>query len=224
MNVLLYGAGKCCDSYLSYYNAENERIVGIVDKDPNKSGKIKKNIKIFSIEKMEDILFDKLIIVVDDCENILDYFLEKGIDKEKIFVYCRKNNKIISFESFFDKYINRKMYLNQSIVQIKTGLLSETLQENEFSGYNRVMVRGNYEDYIIIRKFFEHMDKSTNVEHCLKICELSLNDKIILCGEDYKIDFKNIKNKILNSNQCIIIPLFDVENTIVLKPIYVCLS
>lgn len=216
MKILIYGAGKYCNLYLSKLKKNDDTVIGIVDGNSDKWGKDVNGYVINPPDIVEKVQYDKLIIAVGNYESVIGNLLNKKINKRNIFIYDGSNNSLFPLMSIYDKYLESKIYKASAIKQVKTGFLMESFREGEYSEIERIIIIGEKEDYFIINEFFHEINPGKIILFNENINDLQIEkkDKVILCGENYKKDLACIRKKLDSEMQWIVLPLFDVKNLI----------
>lgn len=92
----------------------------------------------------------------------------------------------------------------------------ETFREKEYANIERVVVIGTDSDYELVKEFFEtlNLDILVLLGDNSETFDVRETDKYLFSSKDYKNDLKKFREKFLSENQWLIIPLFDVEDTI----------
>lgn len=216
--ILLYGAGNYCNLYLSKMRRKDDIVVAVIDGSINKWGEKINSYVIKSPDIITEIQYDKLVITVERYESIVDYLLDKGINKNDIYIYNGNKNILFSLISVYDQYLENKIFKKRAIKQIKMGLLMESFREAEYCGYERVIVVGDKEDYFVVSEFFDEISPNKLIIYSENISDLQIEekDKIIICGGNYKKDLESIRKIIKSDRQWILLPLFDVKNLVYL--------
>jgi len=217
MKILIYEAGNYCDLYLSKLKKDKDIILGIVDRNCNKWGLEKDGYRIKPPDIMSQIQYDMLIIAVKDWEPVLDQMLKSEMNISYLFIYSGERNELYAFSYLYNKYLEYKRYRRSAVKQIKVGLLTESFNYGEYSGFERIIVIGEKEDYSIVKEYFYEISENKKIINYTENMEINRNDKVILCGKDYKRNLKNIREKIDTDKQWIILPFFDIEATVILK-------
>lgn len=200
--IILYGAGNYCDIYISSEGIKYGEIIGIIDSNPQKWNTLKNGYSVCAPDIIDSHEYGKLILTVRQPDLIIDMLLHKNVNKSKIY----------------DDYIKRKIFRKNAVRQVKIELLMETFREEEYTNVERVIVIGSNENFELIKEFFEMLNWDITVlpggnEEINGIRE---TDKYVFCSENYRGDLKKIREELISENQWLIIPLFDVENTIIL--------
>lgn len=214
--IIIYGAGNNCRRFFSESSIYNYEVLFIVDRDPSKCGREYENTKIISPEKIIDIEYDYILIVISKWKDAFEYLNnELHIPEHKILIY-----------DFFRKCafdINRKIEIErkakmastyaESIISEK--LLLECKDKGEFDGYDSIYVIGDDKWFYLIRNFFDMIGKKVNFFQYDPTCSFDLDyqGKYIITDEHYK----DICNMLVLSGfvlrQILIIPLFDVKDS-----------
>lgn len=216
MKIVLYGAGNYCDKFLELQQQKNLEIISIVDGNCEKWGQIKNGYEISSPEKLKSIQYERLIITAYKYDSILTDIRKIGLSVEKIYIYDGENNIVVSTNKMQSLYLEQKVFRKHAVKQIKISLMAEAFNEKEFEGYSRIIVFGGKEECDFLQEFFGIVLPELCVVQYSKKIDLKMEDKCILCDSDYREQLKKNRNKFYSNKQWIIIPLFDVQDTIVL--------
>lgn len=221
MKVLIYGAGNYCDLYLSNKKSSSDTILGIVDKNCDKWGLMKKEYVINSPDIIFKQQYDALIIAVADWESAVDKLLQKGCSIDNILIYHGERNEIYPFATIYEKYIENKIVKQNIIKQVKTSLLLESLFDGEYCEFDRVIVLGDNNDFCVIEEFFRNLNQNKIIISYQNNMHIYENDKVIFCKETYKKDLIDIRCQLKSERQWIILPFFDISNVVFLKGVLV---
>lgn len=214
MKILIYGSGDYCDLYLANKKKQKDIILGIVDGNSEKWGLKKHTYVIDSPEIIRSIPYEKLIIAVAGYESVIDELLKRKISTENVFVYDGKKNILFSLPDVYEAYLEKKIYRKAAVRQVKTGLLMESYEENEYCGFERIIIVGEEEDYFVINEFFSEVDQYKKIISYDENMLIREDDKIIFCGKNFKSDLAHIRTELFSEQQWVVIPLFDIEKRI----------
>ena len=211
---MLYGVGYIFGIFLKSKVRNLYSIVDVCDSDDNKWGT---NRDSYVIQKPESIDFrniDKVIITASSRADIADYVLKCGARLEQIYYYDVLRDTVISYRNEYLGVINEHLYRKMAADQLGNGLLLEALYNNEFEEFNRVVVMGSEKDYSFVKRFFETVGNGMIVSNKENQDDIKATDKFILTDEMYRERIRELRSMKVGDNQWIIIPLFDVEETI----------
>ncbi len=216
--IILYGAGNYCDIYLSSEGIKYGEIIGIIDSNPQKWNTLKNGYSVCAPDIIDSYEYGKLILTVRQPDLIIDMLLHKNVNKSKLFIYNAEDHKLLPLSLIYDDYIKRKIFRKNAVRQVKLELLMETFREEEYANVERVIVIGSNENFELIKEFFEMLNWDITVLSGgnVEINGIRETDKYIFCSENYRGDLKKNREELISENQWLIIPLFDVENTIIL--------
>lgn len=214
VKTILYGAGNYCDHFFDSKQVEEFKIIGIVDSNSDKWGKKRHGYAVMPPDKLIDMEFEQIIITIHRYDLIVTVLQKMGISSDKIYVYEMEKELVTPLVELFESSLAQRLFHCHANIQIKISLLMEALREKEFDGYDRIIVFGKEENYEFVKSFFETTLPGINVIRGVDKFTFSENDKCIICEADYCKQRKIIRNKLYSDRQWIIIPLFDVKNTI----------
>ncbi|MCX4351274.1 MAG: hypothetical protein OSJ60_06515 [Lachnospiraceae bacterium] len=214
--IILYGAGNYCDKYIFSEGINYGEISGIIDSAPEKWNTLKNGYNICSPDLLDSCEYGKVILTVSNPDAIIDKLLHKNISISKIFIYDAVDRKVLPLSLIYDDYVNRKIFRKNAVRQVKLELLMETFREKEYANIERVVVIGTDSDYELVKEFFEtlNLDILVLLGDNSETFDVRETDKYLFSSKDYKNDLKKFREKFLSENQWLIIPLFDVEDTI----------
>ena len=216
MKIALYGAGNYCEKFLEKQKHNNFEIISLVDGNCEKWRKRKYGYEISSPDKLNSIQYERLIITAYKFDSILLDIQKIGLSLEKIYIYDEKNNIIVPANRMLSLYLEQKVFRKRAENQIKMSLMAEAFNEKEFDGYSRIIVFGGKEEYDFVQEFFGNVLPELCVVQYSEEINLKMEDKCIFCDSDYREQLKKNRNKFYSNRQWVIIPLFDVQDTIVL--------
>ena len=214
--IILYGAGNYCDIYISNEGMKYGEIIGIIDSNPQKWNTLKNGYNICSPNMLDSCEYGKLILTVNNSDSIIDALLHKNVSISKLFIYNAKDRKLLPLLLIYDEYINRKIFRKNAVRQVKLELLMETFREEEYTNVERIIVVGSDLDFKLVKEFFEtlNLDMAIVAGENPEASSIKETDKYIFCSKNYKDDLKKIRERLISENQWLIVPFFDVENTI----------
>lgn len=214
--IILYGAGNYCDIYISSEGIKYGEIVGIIDSNPQKWDTLKSGYNIGSPDMLDSCEYEKLILTVSNPDSIIDALLHKNVSKSKLFIYGAKDRKLLPLSLVYDDYMNRKIFRKNAVRQVKLELLMETFREEEYTSVERIIVAGSDSDFELINEFFEMLNLDIVIlsDRSPEANSIKETDKYIFCSKDYKMNLEKVRKGLISENQWLIIPLFDVEDTI----------
>lgn len=216
--IILYGAGNYCDIYISSERKKYGEIIGIIDSNPQKWNTLKNGYNIDSPDMLDSCEYEKLILTVSNPDSIIDTLLHKNVSKSKLFIYGAKDRKLLPLSLVYDDYMNRKIFRKNAVRQVKLELLMETFREDEYTNVKRIIVVGSDSDFELVNEFFKMLNLDIVIlsDRNPEANSIKETDKYIFSSENYKKDLNRIRDRLISENQWLIIPFFDIENTIIL--------
>lgn len=220
MKVIIYGAGNYCQKFIELDTKDLKKtydVLFIVDNDSKKWGNRIFSYLICPPDEIHRVDCDGIVIAVRQYEQIVDDLFKKNIPFNMIYLFYPDKNTLIRLS---DKYKDRKEWIDAKLFYqfakstLQEDLLLECLRDDEFDGFNRIVVVGSQNEYQIVNDFFLKVDSTIQVIKEENAKEYFLTDKFVLAGKDYKMDLLRIESKIFDSEQWVIIPIFDVSNMI----------
>lgn len=223
--IVLYGAGNYCQKLLKDRRLKEYEIIGVLDGD---SGKWNKNFEGFIVKRPEDLkglCYDKLVITAKAYQGIAGKLVtEFGIPQEKILCVDFDNNRIeelnnkgMAFAAGQEAVVERELFRRMACQTIEEGLLLECLMEGEFEEYTDVVVVGEEQDFGVVQNFFSAIRErvfKVRMENPAEAVKSS--EKYILTSASYKKDLVRLqKQRGCSAEQCVVVPLFDVANTVI---------
>lgn len=206
MNVLIWGAGNMCGRVCNEL-AGRINIVGIIDSNIDKQGKIKDEIKIISPEQIFEIDFDYIVVSVIKDGEIENYCKRIGLNLEKVIFYWRDSLTALGIKNRFVQLINAKYKIQllearldsypyeygiKSVPNIKSAkeLLEKILKEGfslcRFGDGEFEIMRGKN------RAWFETMSCSLQ-ERLIQIFWDNSNSKILTAAAQNFKNFEGLK-------------------------------
>lgn len=162
--VILFGTGKVYTVFINIYNKKKVEIVGLVDNNKSKQGKVADGVKIYAPEKVKELDYDLVIITTAYVDQVKKQLTVLGIENEKIknfySIYTMMSpfedavwNDVLNekFNSFFEgqknsrreiyelkEYQRKNLFLEAKIfVSIMSQNRIDTLEEVEFQVYSQ---------------------------------------------------------------------------------------
>lgn len=86
IKILVWGSGKRCDTVMQCITDDKCKLVGCIDNDPQKAGRIYRHVTVYSLDEMPDE-FDYLIVAVLSYKSIIYQLKQAGFNMEKIVVF-----------------------------------------------------------------------------------------------------------------------------------------
>lgn len=222
--AVIYGAGNYCKLLLKGSQLDEYHIVSVIDSNPVKWGKSIEGILIEKPDMLEQLSYDLIIIATKSHKSIAEKLIgELEISTRKIFYYDFDGNKVCSikesdykFAQGKESYLERRLFREIAIQTIEEGLLFECYCEGEFDNYEELAVIGGQEEFNIIKKFFANSEKRLSLVQEIETTVIDKRKKYVLAASTYKEDFESLlQKKGCMPEQCVVIPLFDVKNTLV---------
>ena len=227
--LVIYGAGNWCRLLLKGTQLNDYEIIKVVDGD---SKKWNTRIEEFLIEKPEVIMhtsYDKVLIAAKAYQGIAETLLgEFQVAQDKILYADFDNNQLhalkdcgIRFRQGMDGIIEKGLFRMMACETILESLLFECMQNGEFyqnngKAYREVIVIGEDEQLSTVRRFFSCMPGNLTVKKGLLDAPVIDTAKYILTAASYQEDLKQLRDLGASARQCVIIPLFDVDATVII--------
>ncbi len=221
--IILYGAGNYCRLLLKNMQLEQYEVVGVVDGDPGKWGAY---VEQYLISKPEDILnlsYDEIWIAVKNYQGIAERLIVELQVPVSDIRYCdfdamqilELKDSGLKFDSSETATRERLEFREFAIRTIEEGLLYEAFLNGEFAGYDSLSVIGSAEEFDIVKKFVESCSELQIAVRRERQITVSDDTKYIITGEDYEEQINRLVNELgCKRRQCLIIPLFDVGDTV----------
>ena len=161
--VLIWGAGKLYSELKEELSDIN--VIYIVDNNTLLQGKQIDNIKIISCEKLKEIVFDQILILVKNenmIQEIKSQLKDLSIPEEEIYIY----KEILDVKKRFPKVITQK----------------EEIEMSEWLGQNL-----SYKKALVIIPFFSYSGVPiSSMNMCLALKDMGYN--VILASQDVESD------------------------------------
>ncbi len=214
--ILIYGAGKTGEIFIKFAIQKGTyEILGVMDKNPVKHGTYigGGKYRIFPLSDLSRFDYDEIVIAIAEYDDAITYILNYTHSIDKISVFDCKSSNVFALKEQYDGYLGRQLLKKQAVLQIQNGLLMECMMNNEFSGFKRVLL--SCAEYLkLVKDFFCIAAPGIIVKQLQMDDLITKTDKIIVCDKDYIDTISQIRKKNLNDNQWVLIPLFDVINSI----------
>ena len=219
--VIVYGAGDYCKRYIASRERDrkNEEILFLIDNNLVKSNTKIMGYSVYPHVQISRVTYDKIVIAIKDYYDVLNKLLRENISKLDLWVYLGDDDKIVSVSANYKEIIEKSVFKNFALQTVKRSLMCENFFAGEFEGFQRIIVCGTEEDLYFVQEFFKNM----NVGICvMKFSDSQTKwratDKFILTCAEYDVYIQRLKKiKLISAEQCLIIPLFDVNNNIFVK-------
>lgn len=222
--IVVYGAGNYCKLLLKGNQLKEYHILKIIDSNPAKWGERIEGVQIEPPRVLKDIQYDRIIIAVKSCRSIAEKLVEEfQISQDMIVYYDYDNNQIrslkesgLNFNPGKENLVERRLFQEQALRTIKEGLLYESYLNGEFKNYSDIIVVGKEEEFQVVKNFFQTSQIPVRIQMEKREFMVSENQKYVLTEGSYKEDLSRLLNeKGCSLEQCLVVPLFDVENTLI---------
>ncbi len=223
--IVLYGAGNYCRLLLKGNLQDQYEILKIVDGDTQKWNTYIDEFKVAKPEELDQLSYDKVIISAKEYKSIAEKLIEElCVPEDKIFYVNFDNNNQIrklkdcgtTFRHGIAAAVEKSIFRRMACETICDGLLFECLQNGEFENYNEVAVAGTVEQLQTVERFFVCMKKNAPMVRGINWEEgIKENTKYILTDVTYSEDLMRLRQNGCRERQWVIIPLYDVEDTVI---------
>ena len=196
----------------------NVALRAVCDIDEEKWGTMIEGIEICTPEILrEKESYRNVIITVQKWVSIYNSLRERfGITDNYIWVFDMPSNSIVTCMEAMDLYRDRLQTIHIATDVIKVGLLNEASRNREFDGYEGFVIHANAVDYEIIKNYLiENMSIECKFSIYQSNMSIAKTDKVIIAGASYLQVITEVRKKVENQKQWILLPLFNVENSIV---------
>lgn len=223
--IVLYGAGNYCRLLLKGALLNQYEIIKVVDGDSRKWNSHIEAYVVGKPEELNQLVYDRVLIAAKAYKSIAEKLVgELSVPEKKILYADFDNNEIhelrdsgMSFRHGAEAVVEKILLRNTACKIIKEGLLFECLQNGEFEDYDEMVVVGEEEQLRSVKDFFSCMKERAPRVSALKWDEpIKCTAKYILTSASYRDDLARLKKeKGCGAEQCVIVPLYDVEDTVV---------
>ncbi len=215
--TILYGGGDYCTVFLGDSISEQYDVICIVDSNKEKWGKRLSDIAICSPDILREDEYDFVIITPGKWEAIVGALQnDYKVNKNKIYIFETVNKRVVNLVKD-EKYLLQRLNMKRiALEEIKGNLLFEAYVSGEFETICEVCVVGTDKDYVFIKSYLTETLKMKLFICTEHDCD-SFDDRTLylLSGASYKIDIDRLKKQGVKEKNMLIIPLFDVENSII---------
>ena len=227
--AVIYGAGNWCRYLLKQSLLKEYEIVRIVDSDERKWNAHIEDFVIENPDTLTNKAYDKIIIGAKAFQGIAETLVgEFQVPQDKILYVDFDKNRIhqlkdsgICFRQEKDSVVEKRLFRKLACETIQESMLFECMQNGEFQDcegrpYHDIIVVGEEEQFRAVKNFFSCTQGNTSVVQSKQqdrpIIDMA---KYILTAESYKEDLRELTDRGVNVSQCVIVPLFDVDATVI---------
>ncbi len=214
--TVLYGGGDYCTKFLNESFIDQYEIIAIADRSFGMWGKRLCGILIVPPDELLKENYELLIITPGKWESIVESLLtEYKIERTKISLYEVMKHRVVNLVDD-EGYINEhRQSKKEAIEEIKRNLILEAQMGGAFDGYNEIKVIGNESEYNSFSKIAsEELHIAARI---LRETEKNVSEKdtlFVFTDADYCQNIDRLKNEGIVENNWLILPLFDVENSV----------
>lgn len=216
MKIVIYGLGN--NYKIMTQNSrcfDDMEIVALSDIDPAKIGMSEYGKDVIMPEMIPKVDFDRLVVTIEKYDDAI-LKLREYVADDQIDVYCAKENKLIPFVELKNDWIDRVLSKRRIVRQIQESMLREAYQLGEFNDDTAIVVSGD--EYVdVVSSFLQLINSRIRIECLNEIKNDVTNEKkYILCDYRYTETISFLREHGINDKKWIILPLYDVENNVVL--------
>ena len=214
--TLLYGGGDYCTKFLSDRIRDSYDLMYIVDRNQEMWGKAISNIPITSPEILLNNDYDLVIVTPGKWESIVSIInTTYKVSIEKISLYEVMNHRVVNLKDD-EVYISQQQIEKQkAIITIKENLVKEAAASGVFDRFTSIYIVGSEQDYEFVNQYISVSLKiDIDVQWEPEVIEKDTMPLWVFTGREYLGDMERIRQSNILNDNWLLIPLFDVDNSI----------
>lgn len=219
--VAIYGAGNNLNLLITSDCINcRDKLVLIIDRNEEKWGRELFGCKIMGLNSVPSFDIDYLIISITEYDEVI-YDVREYFDDDSILIFDHEKKEIVPFYKVRRQWLSRQIVKKRVVEQIQIGLLEEADRWGEFDNVDTAVV-SNPEYIDLLRQYFFLLNPDIVVRKWMDIFSdgqfMQMQGVIyILCDKEYKEKIKILKEKCIDDNNWIVLPLYDVEKKVKLR-------